>query len=756
MSNSSLVALNDNILDFLQRKELGDVSAIRISKNNLKITDSNQLQKELEELSNTDRLLRIGIIGRVKAGKSSLLNALVFDGKDILPKAATPMTAALTRMEYSENVRAEVEFYDQQDLKDIEEKSRRYSEKFQLAKDTYKSELEKENKENSDWSRLKGSAHPKYTPEQIEKKAEEYAKGRIERDVELSSAHDQHQRIRDSNITLEELSRHSTIEADTTADLMGLLNNYVGSSGKYMPFTKSVKLYIPEEGLKGLEVVDTPGVNDPVQSREQRTNEFLTMCDVVLVVSPSGQFLSEEDMQLMARVDSRAGIQKIYIVASQIDNQLFGSEKQEGCSPLKVLNNLEKKLDGQAKQILSNYHNLNAEVIELYKQHNIICTSSVAYGLHKHFDNQSEWDKNMQHVWGNLKRNYPDSFSDPETAKITLEKLGDISKIRQILIDVQNEKEQIQANRLNKFTHSKQKSLNEFIEVIKKYIVDHIDDLKSRDTETEKSQYSDMKSKYDDFNETIKAVYRKSIRDLDRNIGLKLHKTLDDMTSDFDEKNQTEEHTYTMSSEINDNDWTNFWGLLGYRTRTISELISEETVNAGQIKSTIRKIQKNILHDLKEVANKEQEAWEDALVHDIFSGMREVNEQSSSPQRLMRGQINGIIQNVLLDIPKVSFELKSKLPPEVNRSGTLKDEDARDFTAAAESYVHEELIPSAKNNIDEYISTAQANLTNHDIAKDILGKLDGDMTKLIQEIESREASIEKYNHMLKELKKLGE
>lgn len=388
------------------------------------------------------------------------------------------------------------------------------------------------------------------------------------------------------------MSRHSTIEANTTADLMGLLNNYVGSSGKYMPFTKSVKLYIPEEGLKGLEVVDTPGVNDPVQSREQRTNEFLTMCDVVLVVSPSGQFLSEEDMQLMARVDSRAGIQKIYIVASQIDNQLFGSEKQEGYSPLKVLNNLEKKLDGQAKQILSNYHNLNAEVIELYKQHNIICTSSVAYGLHKHFDNQSEWDKNMQHVWGNLKRNYPDSFSDPETAKITLEKLGDISKIRQILIDVQNEKEQIQANRLNKFTHSKQKSLNEFIEVIKKYIVDHIDDLKSKDTETEKSQYSDMKSKYDDFNETIKAVYRKSIRDLDRNIGLKLHKTLDDMTSDFDEKNQTEEHTYTMSSEINDNDWSNLWGLFGYRTRTISELISEETVNAGQIKSTIRKIQK--------------------------------------------------------------------------------------------------------------------------------------------------------------------
>ena len=87
----------------------------------------------------------MGIIGRVKAGKSSLLNALIFNGKDILPKAATPMTAALTRMEYSENVRAEVEFYDQADLDQIAENSRRYEQNFETAKKVHLAELTKEN-----------------------------------------------------------------------------------------------------------------------------------------------------------------------------------------------------------------------------------------------------------------------------------------------------------------------------------------------------------------------------------------------------------------------------------------------------------------------------------------------------------------------------------------------------------------------------------------------------------------------------------
>ena len=56
------------------------------------------LKSSLKDLSDTERLMKIGIVGRVKAGKSSLLNAIAFNGKNVLPKAATPMTAALTEI----------------------------------------------------------------------------------------------------------------------------------------------------------------------------------------------------------------------------------------------------------------------------------------------------------------------------------------------------------------------------------------------------------------------------------------------------------------------------------------------------------------------------------------------------------------------------------------------------------------------------------------------------------------------------------
>src|SRR5699024_7593666 len=58
-----------------------------------------------------NRKLNIGVVGQVKAGKSSFLNTLLFNGQEILPKAATPKTATLTKMEYAEENVILIEYY---------------------------------------------------------------------------------------------------------------------------------------------------------------------------------------------------------------------------------------------------------------------------------------------------------------------------------------------------------------------------------------------------------------------------------------------------------------------------------------------------------------------------------------------------------------------------------------------------------------------------------------------------------------------
>lgn len=70
----------------------------------------------------------------------------------------------------------------------------------------------------------------------------------------------------------------------TQEDSFTNLIEYVGADGKYISITKSVTIYYPKEYLKGVQIVDTPGFNDPVVSREERTKAFLNKADVVLLM----------------------------------------------------------------------------------------------------------------------------------------------------------------------------------------------------------------------------------------------------------------------------------------------------------------------------------------------------------------------------------------------------------------------------------------------------------------------------------------
>ena len=74
-----------------------------------------------EDFYRENRKLNIGVVGQVKAGKSSFLNTLLFDGEEILPKASTPKTATLTRMEYSEHNRIQVEYYSAEEWEILED-----------------------------------------------------------------------------------------------------------------------------------------------------------------------------------------------------------------------------------------------------------------------------------------------------------------------------------------------------------------------------------------------------------------------------------------------------------------------------------------------------------------------------------------------------------------------------------------------------------------------------------------------------------
>ena len=100
----------NNITNYAKADEISSLN---------KLIDNFKLKTD--DFYRENRKLNIGVIGQVKAGKSSFLNTLLFGGKEILPKASTPKTATLTKMEYAEKNIIQIEYYSEYDWERIVE-----------------------------------------------------------------------------------------------------------------------------------------------------------------------------------------------------------------------------------------------------------------------------------------------------------------------------------------------------------------------------------------------------------------------------------------------------------------------------------------------------------------------------------------------------------------------------------------------------------------------------------------------------------
>ena len=233
-------------------------------------------KKEIIDKINND-VLTIGVIGQMKCGKSTFLNSFVFED-DILPAAVTPMTAALSIITYGEQKKIVAEFYDKDEWEE---------QKMQAARS-----LEE----------VKGNS--------LEESKVKAAKELVERASKLGNS-------------------LSSYLGKTKEDSFDNLIEYVGADGKYVSITKSVKIYYPKDYLKGVEVVDTPGFNDPIVSREERTKTFLQKADVVLMMTYAGRPFDATDRDILFRNVRQCGIGKVIVGINKYDIPYESGETEE-------------------------------------------------------------------------------------------------------------------------------------------------------------------------------------------------------------------------------------------------------------------------------------------------------------------------------------------------------------------------------------------------------------------------------------------
>lgn len=399
-------------------------------------------KRKTEDFFRENRKLNIGVVGQVKAGKSSFLNTLLFHGEEILPKASTPKTATLTKMEYSEHNIIRVEYYSVEEWEVLEDNAL-----VDLEDEVYTSA-----REIMGMVRRSGLEPLPY----LEMGQEE-------------------------------------IEFATYDDLISDLNNYVGEDGKFTPIVKAVTLYLNKEEFRGLSIVDTPGLNDPIASRTMRTKEFMEVCDVVFFLSQSGSFLDKSDWILLSSQLPQKGVKKLVLVASKYDSgirdilrapeedDLFGDDDNTADNIPEACRIIKKKLKKRAKTKIEEYvkdltaRDCSAELIEIIKQcSEPILVSSMACNMSK--KTEAEYTKEERNVYAALKNFSEDIASD-------LRLLGNFDEINTIFAGVVAEKEAILEQKAKGFVPTARTELRASLEEFRKKAAKRISVLEQNDRE---------------------------------------------------------------------------------------------------------------------------------------------------------------------------------------------------------------------------------------------------------------------------------
>jgi len=219
------------------------------------------LEERLEKVPEKIKAQRfsIGVTGVMNAGKSTMLNALL--GEEVLGTAVVPETANLTVIKYASQPKAMVHFWDAKEWK------------------------------------------------QIERSAEVLAP--MQRFVEETK-----------ESFGQALSRDITPEGKTEMIEIEALPSYTSaahSEGR-CNLVKSVELFSDMPLLQeGVEIVDTPGLDDPVVQREEITKTYLAECDLLCHLMNVGQSATQKDVDFIIESLLRRNVAQLLVVITRID-----------------------------------------------------------------------------------------------------------------------------------------------------------------------------------------------------------------------------------------------------------------------------------------------------------------------------------------------------------------------------------------------------------------------------------------------------
>ncbi len=536
-----------------------------------------QVRFEVESLKRTMSMdeteantLKIGVVGAMKAGKSSFLNMLLFGGKGILPRASTPMTAALTRIVHSEKGnRATVHYYTEQDWQKIEEYDKRYCDGLMAAYGKYCKEIESENERIRRTNCMQGmgaSPIPEKKPITMQNfEQTNYRKSKSEFEV---GAHELVLGMENSTVGLrEKLGSADPIEGD---DLATFLSDYVGANGRYTPIVNYVELEIEHPDLEGVEIVDMPGLGDPIVSRCRVTKEFVKQCDVVLYLSTCNQFITDRDKGDLTRLLPSAGIEDGLVIASRFDGSITGYLNK--CDLETAYHKEINRLDARYAQEIKT---LPITLRRAFEAHPLLVTSSMADILMRKIATGEKLDGDEPKVYDSLKK----MNNGRDLSQNELRDLSGIVAVKKELKKLQEKKQEIVGKRNEKCVVTAQTNIRSLISQLLETVQIATRTLEQQSVEGAREKRRAMESALDRAATSIASHFEEA--------SLVAQKKIQDLTSELVTMRRNyggldvKESTRTRHERVST-------GLLGLRKEMYTYTVKSFSVETAQIEDQVQ------------------------------------------------------------------------------------------------------------------------------------------------------------------------
>ncbi len=528
-------------------------------------SDVENIAEKIADIKEVNRTLKIGIVGEVKAGKSSFLNALFFKGESILPKAPTPMTAALTKISYAEKPSAKIVFYQKNDWDRILRLSREYEESVTFYLDK---EIERYNNRSQDTS----GKYVMPTREGVEKRY------RVKIPMEQISANELVEMVEERNLMVEEhLGQVEELQVDTsTEDFMKELQSYVGAKGKMTPLVNYTELRINNPLLKDVEVIDTPGLNDPILSRSETTKKFLISCDVVFLLSYVGQFLGEEDIRFLTKNLSEESVGRAVIIGSKFDSGVLDYTVPHASIRQAMkgsMDNFNMVARNNIEKLMRSPH---APVVrKIYEELPPYYISGLLYSAARKVEENRPLNEEEEHILNRLKISFP-GFQETSSFLYDFANIDHVKE--KVFVPVTEEKEKILTERMELFTKEQTIRLMNSMEEISIFSRNNLKDLKNSDVDALQEKLEKLTGKLNSI--------RSEVRNIFQNASIDARKVLKDIAVDvelevenyrgLDVKKRTEEKT-----EVNK---------VGFMKKQVDKVkIHIDTVDVSEVISNLRK-----------------------------------------------------------------------------------------------------------------------------------------------------------------------